>query len=212
MSHPAAHTPGIPPAAVVRFTAAEARLYPLAMVDPETYERAVTLTGTLLKDLRATCTDIDAVLHRREALMLALTEATDEARPSLIGCTPETLVDAASALRCRELEAQLGAAAAEARVTAAREAGQEWLAEEPDPAAVMAGFYRRIELHVPTGAVLVSSVEVGSTGAPAAYKLQLIPAPNATGLSADELTQTYQDRASWALATQRRRAEMSSHP
>jgi hypothetical protein len=65
MSHPASHTPAIPPEAMVRFTAAEARLYPVAMVDPETYERAVTLTGTLLKDVRATCPDIDAVLHRR---------------------------------------------------------------------------------------------------------------------------------------------------
>lgn len=213
MTHPAPHTPGIPPDAVVRFTAAEARLYPLAIVDPEAYERAVTLTGTLLKDLRATCPDIDAVLHRREALMLLLlTETTDGARPSLTGFTPETLVDAASALRCRELRAELDAAAAEARVAAARQAGQEWLVDEPDPAAVMAGFYRRIELHVPTGAVLVSSVEAGSTGAPAAYKLQLFPPPDATGLSADELTQTYQDRASWDLAAQRRRAEMSSHP
>jgi len=136
MTHPAPHTSAIPPDAVVRFTAAEARLYPLAMVDPATYERAVTLTGTLLKDLRATCPDIDAVLDRREALMLLLTGTTDKARPSLIGFTPETLVDAASALRCRELQAELGAAAAEARVAAAREAGQEWLVDEPDPAAV----------------------------------------------------------------------------
>ena len=107
MSHPAWPSPGIPPDAVVRFTAAEARLYPLAMVDPETYERAVTLTGSLLKHLRATCPDIDAVLEGREALMLLLTETTDEARPSLIGFTPETLVDAASALRCREQQAEL---------------------------------------------------------------------------------------------------------
>src|ERR1019366_7834535 len=133
MSHPAWPSPGIPPDAVVRFTAAEARLYPLAMVDPETYERAVTLTGSLLKHRRATCPDIDAVLHRREALMLLLTETTDEARPSLIGFTPATLVDAGSALRCRELQAELGAAAAEARVAAAREAGQEWLGDEADP-------------------------------------------------------------------------------
>jgi hypothetical protein len=212
MTHPAPHTRGILPDAVVRFTAAEARLYPLAMVDPEAYERAVTLTGTLLKDLRATCPDIDAVLHRREALMLLLTENTDAARSSLFGITPEILVDAASALRCRELQAEQDAAAAEARVAAAREAGQEWLVDEPDPAAVMAGIYRRIELHVPTGAVLVSSVEAGSAGAPATYKLQLIPPPDATGPSADEQTQAYQDQASWALAAQRRRAEMSSRP
>ena len=105
MSDPDPHTPGIPPDAVARFTAAEARLYPLALVDPETYERAVTLVGMLMKPLRAACPDIDAVLQCRESLLLLLTETTDEARPSLVGFSPETLVDAASALRCRELQA-----------------------------------------------------------------------------------------------------------
>lgn len=104
MPNPAPDTPGIPPDAVSRFTAAEARLYPLALVDPEMYERAVTLVGMLMKPLRATCPDIDAVLQCREQLLLFLTETADEARPSLAGFSPETLVDAASALRCRELQ------------------------------------------------------------------------------------------------------------
>ena len=95
----------IPPDAEARFTAAEARLYPLVMVDPDAYERAVSLTGMLLKDLRSTCADIDAVLQRRTALLPLLTEPTDETRPSLAGLNPETLVDAASAQRCRELQA-----------------------------------------------------------------------------------------------------------
>ena len=104
MADPAPRT-RIPPDAAARFTAAEARLYPLVMVDPDAYERAVTLTGMLSQDLRSTCADIDAVLQRRTALLPLLTEPTDQARPSLAGLNPETLVDAASALRCRELQA-----------------------------------------------------------------------------------------------------------
>jgi hypothetical protein len=106
MSDHASHTPGIPPDAVSRFTAAEARLYPLALVDPESYERAVTLVGMLMKPLRATCPDVEAVLQYRDTLLLLLTETTDEAGPSLAGFSPETLVDAASALRCHELQAE----------------------------------------------------------------------------------------------------------
>lgn len=212
MTHPVPPTPGIPPGAVARFTIAESRLYPVAMVDPEAYQRAVTLTGRLLGDLRATCPDIDAVLRRRESLMLTLTDDPDANRLSLVGLTPETLVDAASALRCRELRAEMDAAAAEERFAAAREAGQEWLVDEPDPASVMAGFYRRIERHVPTGAILVSSVEAGRPGVPATYTVQLIPPPDATRARADALTQTYRDEASWTQAAQRYRAEVSSPP
>jgi hypothetical protein len=110
MSNPDPHVSRIPPDAVARFTSAEARLYPLAMVDPDQYERAVTLVGTLLKDLRATCPDIDAVLQRRAALLLRFTETAAEAWPILAGVSPETVVDAASAVRCRELQSLLGAA------------------------------------------------------------------------------------------------------
>ena len=67
MADPAPRT-RIPPDAEARFTAAEARLYPLVMVDPDAYQRAVTLTGILLKDLRSTCPDIDSVLRRRDGL------------------------------------------------------------------------------------------------------------------------------------------------
>ena len=105
MSDTDPHTPGIPPDAMSRFTAAEARLYPLALVDPEAYERAVTLVGMLMSPLRGTCPDVDAVLGCRDSLLVFLTKTTDEAGPSLGGFSPETLVDAASALRCRELQA-----------------------------------------------------------------------------------------------------------
>ncbi|MEP6527444.1 MAG: hypothetical protein ABJA86_09785 [Nocardioidaceae bacterium] len=106
MNQPARHGPAIPPEILVRFTRAEARLYPLAIVDPEAYERGVTLTAKLLKDLRSTCADIGAVLDRRETLLKHLTETPEDDNPSPVGFSPETLVDAASALRWRELQSE----------------------------------------------------------------------------------------------------------
>ena len=104
MNQPAGEVPAIPPDALLRFTAAEARLYPLALVDPEAYERGVALTGTLLADLRSTCFDINAVLERRAALLRLLAEPEKGGGPDRVGFSPDTLVDAASALRCREIQ------------------------------------------------------------------------------------------------------------
>lgn len=216
MTHPGRHTPGIPAEAVARFTAAEARLYPLALVDPASYERAVSLTGMLLEDLRSACPDIASVLQRRGALLLLLDRTTDAGLPSLTGLDPGTLVDAASAVRCRELRAEQAAGEAAARIAAAGASGQEWLVDEPDPAAVMAGFYRRVELHVPTGAALVCSAEPDGTGARTTYRLEVIPPQDADAPSdapsAPEEAETYEDEASWALAIERRRGELSSRP
>ena len=201
-------TPGIPPEALARFTAAEARLYPLALVDPGGYERAVSLTGRLLTELRATCPDIDAVLRRRGALVDDVTAQT-AGTAELAGLPPETPVDAASAVRCRELQEETRAREVAARLAGARAAGSEWLVEEPDPEGVMAGQYRRVELHLPTGTVLVCSVEAGSGGSPTAYRLQVIPPAGADGTTAPAVTETYEDRAAWSRALERRRRELS---
>jgi hypothetical protein len=45
----------IPPAVLVRFTSAESRLYPMAMTDPDGYERAITLVGMVANELRQQC-------------------------------------------------------------------------------------------------------------------------------------------------------------
>ena len=62
----------IPPAVLVRFTSAESRLYPMAMTDPDGYERAVTLVGMMANELRQQCADIESVLERRDELIAAL--------------------------------------------------------------------------------------------------------------------------------------------
>lgn len=94
----------LPVEAMTRFTAAEGRLYPMAMTDPEGYQLAITLVGLVADDLREQCDSFDAVLAARATLVERVPQIAAEA-----GVAPavpaETVVDAASALRCRELQA-----------------------------------------------------------------------------------------------------------
>ncbi len=96
----------IPAAVLVRFTNAEARLYPMAMTDPEGYERAITLVGMVANELRQQCNDLDSVLERRNELIAALPGLAVAKGLELGGLPPDAIVDAASALRCRELQAR----------------------------------------------------------------------------------------------------------
>jgi hypothetical protein len=93
--------------AIARFAAAEARLYPMAMADTDGYERAIRLVSLLAADLRKTCQDVDALLQRRVELISLLPGIAATAKLSLSGLPPETVVDAALALRYRELQAVL---------------------------------------------------------------------------------------------------------
>ena len=94
----------IPAAAMARFTTAEGRLYPMVMVDPVGYQHATSLVGLVVDDLRESCTDIEAVLQARAGLIDRLPEIAATASLTLGGVPAETVVDAASAIRCRELQ------------------------------------------------------------------------------------------------------------
>lgn len=99
--------PGIPAQAMARFVSAEARLYPTALTDVDAYQRATSLVGLLARELRSS-TDIDAVLGRRAELIARMPALAASAALSLHGLPTDAVVDAASALRCRELQAANG--------------------------------------------------------------------------------------------------------
>jgi hypothetical protein len=94
------------PAAMMRFTTAEGRVYPLAMTDPAGFEHAITLVGLVANELRASCSDFDSVLTARDDLIERLPDLARAAGIESVGLPPESIVDAASALRCRELQAR----------------------------------------------------------------------------------------------------------
>jgi len=209
MPGPTDRTRSLAPQDAARLRAAEERLYPLAMVDVERYQRGTALCGLLVEDLRAHAGDPTSVLDRRAALLDLLPALAERAGLGLAGLQPETLVDAASALRCRELETEQAHDREQARVAAAREAGEEWLVDEPSTAAVMAGCYRRVELHVRTGTRLVSTVEAGTAGRPTTFTLDLVPvapgAPPAPSMQFD-------DESTWLRACDKCRSEISDRP
>lgn len=203
----------LPDEAVGRFTAAEAALYPLAMSDTEGYQRATTLVGLVVAELRRTAHDIDTVLESRPTLIAALPGWASEAHLTVGQLSGTTIVDAASALRCRELIGQQADAALRARIEAAREAGQQWFdVEEPEAAANMAGMFRQVELHITTGTVLISAAEMGSDAV--RYTLEVMPGEHAEGEPPwrGPLVQNFDDRDSWQAALASRRAEVEAIP
>ncbi len=124
----------IPADAMSRFAAAEAQLYPMAMTDVATFQRATTLVGVAAEELRATCPDIATVLHRRAQLIGVLPQLAAAATVRLDDLPAEDIVDAASALRCRELQAAGASRSRQVRIEAARVGGFDWPAGEAEPA------------------------------------------------------------------------------
>jgi hypothetical protein len=209
MPEPRSGTAHLAAADAARLRSAEDRLYPLALLDAERYQRGTALCALLLEDLRTHASDTPAVLGRRDELLDLLPHLAEQTGLGLSGLERETLVDAASALRCRELEAAQAHGREQERLAAAREAGEEWLVDEPDPAAVLAGAFRRVELHVRTGTRLVSRVEAGTAGRPTTYHLDLVPAdPGDTPPRSMQLD----DQRAWLRACEQCRAEISAQP
>ncbi len=194
---------------LARFRAAEERLYPLAIFDVERYQRGTALCALLLEDLRATGSDLATVRERHPALLARLPAMAAQAGLSLHGLDAHTLVDAAAAARCRELEHERARSAHAARIATARESGQEWLVDQAAPAEVMAGFFRRVELHLATGTSLVSTMEAGTPGRPTRYTLAVVLASD---LEDEVRPETFTSRDAWQQALERQRSRISGRP
>lgn len=198
----------IPPEDLARFTAAEARLYPMAMTDAAGYQRATALVGVVLSELRQRSITVGDVLQQRAQLIAALPDLASTVALGLGGLPADAIVDAASAVRCRELQAASTAAAREERIAAAREAGDEWFCIEPDPGEVMAGTYRRLEMHLPTGSTLITSIEAGRGGSGTSYWIELLRAAG-QGPAGPAEKLRYTDRGAWTAAIEAIRAELA---
>jgi hypothetical protein len=152
---------------VRRFEAAEARVFPLAMVDPDLYQRATLLVSELARRLAEDGADpmqVERLLARADDL---LSEVAAAAGLSTRGLVRSQLVDAAFAHVYRRQLAQDVAQAEKDRVDQARARGDRWLVlAEPSSEAQLMGFMQWVELHLATGQLLYRSIEVGSDGTP----------------------------------------------
>lgn len=86
-----------------RWSAAEDRLYPLVMVDPDLYEAAVTLVCQALDVLRSQCGTVAELTSADPAVVLRRCPAASAV--AALGLDPGVVFDAACAYRSRDLAA-----------------------------------------------------------------------------------------------------------
>jgi hypothetical protein len=194
-----------------RLRTAEDRLYPLAMVDADRYQRAVLLVGRLAARLAETCASLDELAAAEQQARIWLDDAEVTGGVSRAGLDPDLVVEAALAQRFRTLLGDQAATLRNRALERAREAGLAWaVLEQPDPASWAAGSARWVEAHVVTGAVLVRSVAADpATGVPI-YRIEVFAGEGGgeQGLRVEQ----FADRDAWesAIADARRAAESES--
>ncbi|HEX4656891.1 MAG TPA: hypothetical protein VH307_05870 [Streptosporangiaceae bacterium] len=165
------------PAETLRsWDAAEARLFPLVMARPDEYERSLALIQVLLGWLRSQCQDVPALLAQSARGGAIVTDAAgepsgDQGEPRLdegglgTGVRGDLIAAAACAMRYRELVAQSAARGRRDAFARASARGASWavIEEVGDEARAPYLPYQRVEAHVPSGRVVIISIEPDET-------------------------------------------------
>ena len=165
-----------------RWSTAEARIYPMAMVSVPAYEQALGAVATLLHHLRAEVLDTPA-LARFAAHPDAARGLIDVPRLELAGLNFDDLVGAACASRDRELALK---EECQRRLDAMRAApaGVVWIDVPFRRAFGLLAMVPELRIHLPAGRGLRTSLEADvDTGAP---RLRIVPV--AIDLSTGELS------------------------
>jgi hypothetical protein len=181
---------------------AEDRLFPIAMVDAERYERAVRLVGLLAQELTRHCASVDELALSEGWARETLAAVAREARTPLAGLDAGLVVEAAMSQRFRALLFEQATELRQRQLAQARAAGQRWaVLEEPDPAAWSTGSARWVEAHVATGALMVATVDADpQTGHPA-YRLEVFGSSDPkAGPAQGVRVEHFVDRDAWLAA------------
>ena len=196
-------------ALVRRLRAAEDRLFPLAMVDTDRYQRAVRLVGLLARRFDETCASIDELLAseaQASGWLFALADAEGIPLDGLDGL----VVEAAMSQRLRVLLAERAADLQRQTIERARAAGLAWaVIEEPTATAWSTGSARWVETHLATGTFLVRSVLADlETGKPT-YRLDVFRGAEDEA-PRDARVEEFADRAAWLAAADEVRSSFAS--
>jgi len=207
--------PDVPPAVLREWQSAEERLYPVVMVRPDLYERAVQLVRAVADELQS-CTDVPALVKAwAEAAQIVYRAATD-AGLDLSGLDAGLVAGAAFSLRYRELAWPAAREQRTARVREAAERGEDWVRVEETGSIETAGMvpWSWVEMHVPSGAGMRQTIEADpDTGAPR-FRLERVNLDPARGVpfgEADDLgvEESFDDRAEWMAAIEALRREIA---
>jgi hypothetical protein len=166
----------VPTETLRSWDAAEARLFPLVMARPEEYERSLALIQVLLGWLRSRCQDVPALLAQSARGGAIVTDAAgelsgDQGEPRLdhgglgTGVRGDLIAAAACAMRYRELVAENAARGRRDAFARASARGASWAVVEEIGDEARAPYlpYQRVEAHVPSGRVVIISIEPDET-------------------------------------------------
>jgi len=206
---------GVPPQLLSDWRAAEERLYPVVMVRPDLYERAVRMVRAVTDEL-AGYLDLAALAGAWGGAAEVVHRAAQEAGLDLEGLDAGLVAGAAFSMRYRELAGAAARAERLGRIQAAAEAGEAWVRVEEIGSRETAGMVPWIwtEMHIGTGAGLRQTLEADpSTGAPR-YSVEVVPLDPATG---DRLPtppdlivveESFDDPTEWMTAVEAKRAQI----
>lgn len=196
-----------------RWRAAEDRLFPVALVDPDSYRRALHVVGLLLDELRVSTTSLDQLLDLDAdpaPLLAALpAEPANRTQPAgSAGGEDRLRLEAAFAVRDRELTAAAERSRRTAAIASARAAGEIWVDLQGSWEAVQRTGGLHTEMHLATGRALVASVDPYSGEGP--HRLQLVVLDAHTGIPVEvtDRDRAFADRAEWLAQRERWRAEI----
>lgn len=202
----------LPDEFVGRWTAAEDRLHPLVLAQPETYERYLQLVRAVadsLDDARTREQLVEAYGRAR-----AIVEATI-AREGIAadGLDLGLAAGAAFGLRYREVIAELRRDEVKRRLAAAQDSGEPWVVVFETGGAMGFPFppYRKLEMHLPDGMALHSFVELDADMDRPVFGVEVVRLDPLTGAGVPE-TETppeplrFSEREPWEAALEELRA------
>lgn len=195
-----------------RWEAASAEVSDLVFAAPELYERAMTLVRRAADALRAQCPDAASLLRAADRSEAEVADIAESAGVPTAGLRLDLIASVALAMRGREITEEQAARARLTRVSSARNEGRAWALVErsEDSGGTHLAPFRRIDVHVASGAALIASIEPDEMSGHDVYRLQwarLDPVSGRLGPEPDPVTPAgeYADRAAWEEALDRAR-------
>ena len=188
-----------------RWRAAEDRLFPVVLVDPDTYRRALYVVGLLLEQLRANTTSLDQLLGLDvdPAPLLSTLPAG-----SVCDAGDRLTLEAAFAVRDRELAAAAKRGRRATAIALAHAAGATWVDLEGSWEAVLSTGGRHTEMHLPTARALVATIDPYSGDGPHRLELVVLDGDTGTPVETTDRDRAFADRAEWLAQRQRWRADI----
>lgn len=181
-----------------RWHAADDRLYPTLIANPEGYQRALTQIQAVVAELRRRGRDMGSLLSAEAdpAGLLASAGVSGVTVPA------DLLVGVACSVRDRELTAERERQRVQQLITEARDEGRRWVTLRGELAPELLGDGQLVELHLATGIVLTAGIDPWSGGPPFTVGV--------TRPGAQESATSFADRDDWLAGYRGVRAEIES--